>query len=85
MTLSCIIVNLIVVNLSRVIKLITIVYSRTPKIEIAGLSQSHARLNLSQFQDDCLLRINSSTAILYCFKLFDSILDNLTTLTNKKY
>ena len=39
-------------------------YSRTLQIETADLSQSHAGLNLSQFQTDCLLRINSSTAIL---------------------
>ena len=38
-------------------------YSRTPKIETADLSQSHAGLNLSQIQTDCLLRINLSTAI----------------------
>ena len=33
-----------------------------PEIKTADLSQSHAGLNLSQFQTDCLLRINSSTA-----------------------
>ena len=39
-------------------------YSRTSEIEIADLSQPHAGLNLPQFQTDCLLRINSGTAIL---------------------
>ena len=42
-------------------------YSRKPVIETADLSQSHADLNLSQFQTDCLLRINSSTAMLNYF------------------
>ena len=60
-------------------------YSRTPEIETADFSQSHARLNLSQFQTDCLLRINSSTAILNYFELFKLILGIGTTLTNKKY
>ena len=32
------------------------VNSRTPGIENADLCQSHAGLNLSQFQTDCLLR-----------------------------
>ena len=35
---------------------------QTPEIETADLSQSHASLNLSQSQDDCLFRINLSTA-----------------------
>ena len=39
-----------------------------PVVETADLSQSHAGLNLSQFHTDCLLRINSSTAILTYFK-----------------
>ena len=37
-------------------------YSRTPEIETADLSQSHASLNLSQFRAYCLPHINSSTA-----------------------
>ena len=45
-------------------------YSRTPEIETVYVSQSHAGLNLSQFQADCLLRINSSTAILNYLKLY---------------
>ena len=45
-------------------------FSRTSEIETEDMSQSHAGLNLSQFQTDCLLRINSSTAILNYFKLF---------------
>ena len=60
-------------------------YSRTPEIEIANLSQSRAGLNLSQFQTNFLLRINSSTAILNQFKLIETILGIVTTLTNKKY
>ena len=60
-------------------------YSRTPEIETADLSQSHAGLNLSQFQTDCLLRINSSAAILNYFELFETKLSIVTTLTNKKY
>ena len=40
-----------------------ILYSRTPEIETADLSKSHASLNLSQIPADCLLLINSSTAI----------------------
>ena len=56
-----------------------------PEIEIVDQSQSHAGLNLSQFQADCLLRINSSTVILNCFKLFETILGIVTTLTNKNY
>ena len=60
-------------------------YSRTPEIETAYLSQSHAGLNLSQFQTDCSLRINSSTAILSYLKLFGSILGLATTLKNEKY
>ena len=59
--------------------------SRTPEIETANLSQSHAGLNLSQFQTDYLLRIYLSTAILNYIKLFDSILGIVTTLTNEKY
>ena len=43
------------------------IYSRTPEIETADLSQSHAGLNLSQFQTGCILCINSSTAILNYF------------------
>ena len=38
-------------------------YSRTSKIETADLSQSHAGLNLSLIKVECLLLINSSTAI----------------------
>ena len=38
---------------------------------------------LSQIQTDCLLRINSSTAILNYLKLFESILGIVTTLTKK--
>ena len=53
------------------------VYSRTPEIETSDLSQSHAGLNLSQFQINYLLRINSSVF----FKLFESIPDIVTTLT----
>ena len=34
----------------------------TPEIETADLSQFHVGLNLSQFQADCLFRINSCTA-----------------------
>ena len=45
-------------------------YSRTSDIDTADLSQSHAGLNLSQFQTDFILRINSNTY----FKLFESIL-----------
>ena len=60
-------------------------YSRTPEIETADLSQSHAGLNWSQFQTDYLLCINSSTAILSYFKLFESMLGIVTTLTIEKY
>ena len=69
-------------------------YSRTPEIQTTDLSQSHADinlsqsqtgLNLSQFLTDCLLRINSSTVILNYFKLFESILDIVTTLTYERY
>ena len=62
-------------------------YSRTPEIQTAYLSQSHAGLNLSQFQTNCLLRINSSKAILNYFKLLESILGIVTneTLANEKY
>ena len=56
-----------------------------PEIETTDLSQTHTGLNLSQFQTDCLSRINSSAIILNYFKLFESILDIVTTLTNKKY
>ena len=56
-------------------------YSQAPEIETADLSQSHAGLNLSQFQTDCLLRINHSKAILNDFELFESILGIATTLT----
>ena len=42
----------------------TFMYRQTPEIETADFSQSRAGLNLSQFQTDFLLRINSSTAIL---------------------
>ena len=55
-------------------------HSRTPEIETAE-SQTHPGGNLSQFQNDCLLHINSSTAILNYFKLFESILGYVTTLT----
>ena len=55
-------------------------YSRTPEIDTADLSQFHAGLNLSQFQTDCLLRINSITAIFSYLKLFESILVILITL-----
>ena len=58
-------------------------YSRTYEIE-TDLSQLHAGLNLSQFQTDCLLRINSSTLILNHFKLIESILGIETTLTIEK-
>ena len=47
------------------------------------LSQSHAGLNLSQFQTDCLLRINLSIEMLNYLKLFESILGIATTLTNE--
>ena len=57
-------------------------YSRTSEIETADLSQSHAGLNLSQFQTDCLSRMNSRTAIL---NYFESILGIVTTLENEKY
>ena len=60
-------------------------YSRTPEIETGDLSQFHAGLNLPQFQTICLLRINSSTAILSYLKLFESVLAIVTTLTNEKY
>ena len=60
-------------------------HSRTPEIETADLSQSHAGLNLPQFQTDCLLRINSSTAILNYVKLFKSILGIIPTLTSEIY
>ena len=36
--------------------------SRTPEIETADLCQSHIGLNMSQFQVDCLFRINSCTS-----------------------
>ena len=62
----------------------TLIYSRTPEIETADLSQSHVGLNLSQLQDDCLLRIKSSTAILNYCTLFESILGIVTTLKNEK-
>ena len=58
-------------------------YCRTPEIEIADLSQSDGGLNLSQFQIHCLLRINSSTAILSYFELHKSIPGIVTTLTNE--
>ena len=38
------------------------IYSRTPEIETADLSQSHACLNLSQFRAYFLFYRNSSTA-----------------------
>ena len=38
------------------------VYSRTPEIETADLTQSHAGHYLSLFQDDCLYPRNSNTA-----------------------
>ena len=38
-------------------------YSRMPDIETVVLSQSHVGLKSSQYQADCLFRINSSTAI----------------------
>ena len=60
-------------------------YSRVPEIETADLPQAHADLNLYQFQTDCLLRINSSTAILNYLKLYESILGIVTILTNEKY
>ena len=41
------------------------IYSRTPEIATADLSQFYAGLNLSQFHTDCLLRLNSSAAILH--------------------
>ena len=50
-------------------------HSRTPEIE----TQSHAGLNLSQFQTDYLLR----TEILNHLTLFESILGIVTTLTNE--
>ena len=56
-----------------------------PEIETADLSQSHSSLNLSQFQTDYLSRINSSTAILSYFTLFESIFGIVTTLTNEKH
>ena len=62
-----------------------IVYSRRLETETADLSQSHACLNLSQFQTDCLLPIYSCAAILNYFKLFESILGIVTTVTNEKY
>ena len=60
-------------------------YSGAPEIETAGLFQSHAGLNLSQFQTDCLLCINSSTAMLNYLTLFESILGIVTPLTNEIY
>ena len=51
-------------------------YSRTPEIETADLSQSHA--NLSQFQADCLFCIDLTTAT----KIFETILSRITTLAN---
>ena len=56
-----------------------------PGIETAGLSQSHAGLNLSQFQADCLLRIISSTAILNYLTLFESMLGIVRTVTSENY
>ena len=56
-----------------------------PVIETSDLSESHAGLNLSQFQTHCLLRLNSSTVILNYLKLFESILGIVTTLTIEKY
>ena len=56
--------------------------SRKPEIETADLSQSQVGLNLSQFQIDCLLSVNSSTTILNYFKLFESVLVIVTTLKN---
>ena len=47
-----------------VTKQLLIKYSRTPEMETADCSQSHAGVNLSEYQTDCLLRINSSTTIL---------------------
>ena len=49
-------------------------YSRTPEIETANLSQSHAALSLSQFQTDCLVRIKTSKAILNYFKFLNQYL-----------
>ena len=37
-------------------------YCRTPEIETADLSQSHASLKLSQFRAYCFFHRNSSTA-----------------------
>ena len=62
-----------------------IIHSRTPEIETADVSQSHAGLILSQFQTYCVLRINSGTEILNYFKIFESIFGIVTTLTNRKY
>ena len=53
-------------------------YSRTPETETADLAQSHAGLNLSQFQTEGLLRINSNIVILNYYKLFKSILGIVT-------
>ena len=43
-------------------------YWRTPEIETADLSQSHAGLNLSQFQDDYLVAATMNILIFtwYC-------------------
>ena len=60
-------------------------YSRTPEIETANLSQSHATRNLSQFRAYCLFHRNSSTAILRYLKLSESIVVFVTTLPNRKY
>ena len=38
------------------------IYSRTPEIDTADLSQSHASFNLSQFRAYCLYHRNSSTS-----------------------
>ena len=55
------------------------------ELETILQSQSHAGLNLAQFQADFLLRMNSSSAVLNYLELFESILGIATTWTNEKY
>ena len=47
-----------------------------------NLSRSLAGVNLSQFKVGCLLRINSSRAILCYFKLFKSIPEQIKNIGN---
>ena len=50
-----------------------ILESRVKRLRLR-LSQSHAGLNFSQSQTDCLLRINSCSAISNYLKLFELFL-----------